>query len=143
MGHNSTVRFSKRHCIFKSSKTKMADLTQNPRWVARVLGYFDHADMDKNGILQIDEVVAMFADTLVNLCHPTEVEMATYKKNLLEFYTNLGVTKEGIKRADWPAAVNRFSMAERERISKGQPTIHSKVSDAFFNIIDQNKGWCH
>ena len=97
----------------------MANLTQNQRWVSRVLGYFDHADMDKNGILQIDEVTAMFADKLVELCHPTEGEMARYKQNLVEFYTNLGVTKEGIKRADWPAAVNRFSMAERERKSKG------------------------
>merc|ERR1712121_522189 len=97
MGTHSTVRFSKRHCIFKSSKTKMADLIQNQRWVKRVIGYFDHADMNKNGILQIDEVVAMFADKLVELCHPTEGEMARYKTNLVEFYFKSWRYKRGNK----------------------------------------------
>ena len=96
-----------------------ADLTQNPKWVKRVLMYFDHADLDKNKVLQIDEVTAMFADNLVKLCHPTEAEMEKYKTNLVEFYSALGVTKEGIKREDWPAAVNNFSKQEQERIAKG------------------------
>lgn len=96
------------------------DLTTNPRWVKRVLSYFDHADIDKNGILQIDEVTAMFADTLVSFCKPSQDEMSKYKKHLVDFYSALGVTKEGIKRADWPTAVNRFSTLERERRTKGK-----------------------
>lgn len=100
------------------------DLTSNPRWVKRVLSYFDHADIDKNGILQIDEVTAMFADTLVSFCKPSEDELSKYKKHLVEFYSALGVTKEGIKREDWPTAVNRFSTLEREKRDKGNHPIY-------------------
>ena len=95
------------------------DLTSNPRWVKRVLQYFDHADIDKNGVLQIDEVTAMFADNLVSFCKPSEDEMSKYKKHLVEYYTALGVTKEGTKRAGWTKAVNDFAATERERMSKG------------------------
>ena len=92
------------------------DLTKNEKWVKRVLSYFDHADMDHNGILQLDEVTAKFADILVSLCHPTDAEMAKYKMDLVKFYKALGVNKTGIKRADWPATVNSFAQKERQRI---------------------------
>ena len=42
--------------------------------------------------------------------------MAKYKKRLVEFYSAMGVNDEGIKREDWPAAVNSFAQKERQRI---------------------------
>ena len=46
--------------------------------------------------------------------------MAKYKKRLVEFYSAMGVNDEGIKREDWPAAVNSFAQKERQRIQNGK-----------------------
>ena len=114
------------------------DLTKNPKWVHRLLNLFDIADQNKDGLLTIEELMS-YANVLSELCNATEEELKVYKVVLKEFLLGIGLTTSGIKRSDWPGLVSKFAASERQRLERGEETLHQKVVEAIFEIVNRDK----
>ena len=112
-------------------------ITEPPGWVKRHLNAFDHNDLDKDGLIKLDEVVSL-AVNVMKEANPSEADLARYKKRLTEFFTAIGVTNKGVTREEYPSMVNSYAILERDRKERGETTLYRRMCDAFFEIVDQD-----
>lgn len=114
------------------------DLTKNKKWVTAMEEYFDVIDINKNGYICIEEVLK-WSDNMKELCKVTSDEVKNFQDSLKEFYEAIGLLPEKhVTKQEFVEGVNRLSEVELKRKRSGEETLHEKLGNAMFDVVDTN-----
>lgn len=114
------------------------DFTQNEKFMKRWGQYFDHADMNKNGYIDIDEMLKL-SDNLVENSNATPEQVTTMLESLRLFWGAAGlVPGKKMNKEEFLKGSSLFVRAELMRRASGEETFQKRVSKAMFDVIDAN-----
>lgn len=122
----------------KQEQGTAVDLTKNKKWLARIEGEFDAMDVNKNGYVSVEEILK-WSDNMRDLCNVTPGEVDALHQSLKDFYGAAGLLPgKQVTKSEFVEGVNRLGQAELERKKQGEATLHEKLCDAFYNVMDIN-----
>lgn len=118
--------------------TSRPDLKRNPTWVKQMEEYFDSVDLNKNGFLTIEEILK-WAEKMRVLCKATPQEIKNLEAGLREFWGTVGlVPGKRLNKRQFVRGVSQLGRSELEKKSRNEKTLHEKLSNAFFDVMDIN-----
>lgn len=113
-------------------------LAKNPIFIQRMEDYFDSIDLNKNGLLAIEEI-QQWATNLQEKCQSTPEKVNRLRENLNEFWGAIGLLPgKEINKHEFVLGIARLGESELQRQRNNEVTLHSKLNNSFFDIMDIN-----
>ena len=110
----------------------------HPKQLSRLYKRFDTFDLDSDGRMDMDEVL-YWPDRMRQLVNATDEQVEKMRAACYTFFHNKGVDPEkGLLREDWVEANRVFAEAERERERRGMPSLIGLLSDAYYDVLDDD-----
>ena len=114
------------------------DLIKHEKFAKRWGQYFDRADLDKDGYINIDEM-SKLSDNLAEICNATSEKVKIMYENLRLFWGATGlVPGKKMNREEFIKGASLFVEEELKRKAAAEETFQSRISKAMFNVIDAN-----
>ena len=109
-----------------------------PKQIARLYKRFDTFDLDSVGRMDMDEIL-YWPDRMRQLVNASDEQVEKMRDACFTFFLNKGVDPEkGLLRDDWVEANRVFAEAERERERRGEPSLIGLLSDAYYDVLDDD-----
>ena len=109
----------------------------HPKMLSRLYKRFDTFDLDTDGKMDMDEVL-YWPERMRQLVNANEEQIEHMRSAVKTFFTHKGVGPEGLLRENWVEANRVFAEAERERRRRGEPSIIALLSDAYYDVLDDD-----
>ena len=114
----------------------------HPKMISRLYKRFDTFDLNSNGIMEMEEIL-YWPDRMRELVNATDEEVERMRAAVHTFFLHKGVDPvNGLKREDWVEANRVFAEAERERERRGEPSLIGMLSDAYYDVLDDDGDGC-
>nr|AIW06417.1 putative photoprotein-like protein [Dryodora glandiformis] len=113
-------------------------LLGNLYWKLGMIEYFQSEDINKDGYVTIEEMVEN-TKPFLDHCDATPLKMETLENAVRLFWGEVGlVPGKRIGRRRFLRGLSELGRLEVQREHRGMPTLHNKVANALFDIIDAN-----
>ena len=110
----------------------------HPKMLSRLYKRFDTFDLDSDGKMEMDEIL-YWPDRMRQLVNATEDQVEKMRQAVRVFFFNKGVDPvDGLLRHNWVEANRVFAEAERERERRGEPSLIALLSNAYYDVLDDD-----
>lgn len=107
------------------------------KYKLRLYRRFDTFDKDSDGKMQIDEVL-YWADRMRSLCETNDEEVERVRDALEWYFTQYGLSKDGLNRENWCEAHMAMGAQVEERKKQGDPVPMEVLASSYFEVLDEN-----
>ena len=115
------------------------DYINNTAWVARIEGFFDRVDQNKNGTLEVADFTALL-ETFNRELKPDPKVYENLRQVVMEHITAMGVTPgKKVTKEEHVKNVANMSVAEHTKRLNGEKMSLAKVNDALYDLFDSNR----
>jgi len=109
----------------------------HPKMLARLYKRFDTFDLDTDGRMDMEEIM-YWPERMKELVNSSDEQVEDMRKACRIFFTAKGVGPDGLLRENWVEANRVFAESERERMRRGEPSLIAVLSDAYYDVLDDN-----